>query len=166
MKKFLILLLAGCCSMILTSCTTRLTDFTIISTKNIDLSEAANFQRGNSRVEGIDKKYMIIIIPTGQPNMKEAIDRAIESVPGAIALVDGVLSITSWYIPCLYGETYYAVEGTALIDPSLLSSNASTDYIISRLDTAGQVEESKFVTNEEYKELKEKIIKDNFETSN
>lgn len=28
----------------------------------------------------------------GVPNMKTAIDKAIESVPGAIALLDGVLS--------------------------------------------------------------------------
>jgi hypothetical protein len=72
-------------------CTTRLVDFTMISTKNIDLSRSADFRRAQQRVKGKDEAMIIIFIPTGVPNMKEAIDRALESVPGAVALVDGVV---------------------------------------------------------------------------
>jgi len=46
-------------------------DFTIISTKNIDLSRGAEFIRSDKRVEGEDKKYIIIIIPTGSQVLRK-----------------------------------------------------------------------------------------------
>ena len=54
-------------------------------------------------------------------NMKTAIDKAIESTPGTVALLDGVISqkITAW-------KTGYVVEGTPLIDPALLTDTIST----------------------------------------
>src|SRR5262245_42913369 len=95
-------LLLAVIALILTSCTTRIVDFTIISTKNIDISKGATFQRGKSRVEGIDKVYVIVIIPTGFPNVKEAVDRAIESLPGAVALLDGVVTQQNWQVPLIF----------------------------------------------------------------
>ena len=105
-----------------------------------------------------DTAVIIIIIPTGVPNMKTAIDKAIESVPGAIALLDGVLSVRSWYIPPLFGETAYIVEGTPLIDPALTShSRLQSNRIISRLDKKGNVVETKYVTKAEFE-----LVKKNF----
>ena len=49
-------------------------------------------------------------------------DKAIESVPSAIGLVDGVVTYSWWWIPYLYGEFGYEVEGTPLIDPILQKS--------------------------------------------
>ena len=51
----------------LTGCSQRLVDFTIISSKNVDLSQAATFQRGQSKVEGEDVKHIIIFIPKVLP---------------------------------------------------------------------------------------------------
>jgi hypothetical protein len=110
---FVVLLLSGC--------STRVADFTIISSKNIDISKGVDFKRGSARVRGEDLKH-IIILPGSHPNAKEAMDQAIESVPGAVALVDGVLNHSLWYIPYIYGQEAYEVEGTPLIDPSLLRS--------------------------------------------
>lgn len=104
----------------LTGCTTRLTDFTIISTKNIDLSRGAEFTRSDKRIEGEDTKHIIIFIPTGIPSPKEAADKAIESTPGAVALLDGVLEHEWFYFPYIFGYTTYRVKGTPLIDPKLL----------------------------------------------
>ena len=109
----LICLISAGCSNI------RIVDFTTISTKNIDWSKAATFNRASARVEGEDKVHIICFIPTGVPNMKEAIDRAIESKPGGVALVDGVVYQKSWYIPLIYGQVSYVVDGTPLVDPSL-----------------------------------------------
>src|SRR3990172_6884047 len=111
----------------------------MISTKNIDLSHAASFQRAKARSEGIDKIHLIVFIPTGVPNMKEAIDRAIERVPGAVALVDGVVSSRFWWIPYVYGQSMYVVEGTPLIDPSVASATPPGDYMV-WLDESGSVE--------------------------
>ncbi|MFH0738875.1 MAG: hypothetical protein V2A59_03340 [Candidatus Omnitrophota bacterium] len=138
-------------------CVVRLADFTIISTKNIDLARGADFKRGQSRVEGVDSVSIIIIIPTGTPNIKEAIDKAIEGVPGAVALLDGVITAKSWYIPYIFGKSSYVVEGTPLIDPQLIRAKLPTNYIISRLDKKGNVKETKYVSRAEYYKIKKKI---------
>lgn len=109
---------------LMVGCTTRLVDFTVISSKNVDLSRGAEFKRHNSRVTGEDLARVIIFIPTGTPNAKEALDRAIESVPGAVALLDGVLTYEWFYIPYIYGESKYIIEGTPLIDPRLRSASS------------------------------------------
>lgn len=146
------------CVVILSGCVTRLADFTLISTKNIDLTRGASFKRAQSRVTGQDIVSIIIIIPTGVPNMKTAIDKAIESVPGAIALVDGVLSQKVWYIPYIFGQSGYVVEGTPLIDPALnTAAGLQSNRIISRLDSKGNVIETKYVSKTEYEAFKKKI---------
>jgi hypothetical protein len=114
-----ILTIAGAV-LLLPGCSTRITDFTVISSKNMDLAHGADFKRAPNRVKGEDRKSIIILFPTGEPNAKEAMDNAIESVPGAVGLVDGVVTKYGWYIPYVYGEFWYEVEGTPLIDPALL----------------------------------------------
>lgn len=70
-------------------------------------------------MKGEDRKRIIVVFPTGEPNAKQAMDKAIESVPGAVALVDGVITKCGWYIPYIYGEAWFEVEGTPLIDPAI-----------------------------------------------
>lgn len=98
-------------------CTTRMTDYTLISTKNVDLSKMNTYQRAGSRVKGQDVTHTILIFPSGMPNMKEAIDNTIEATPGCVALTDGVVFSRSFYIPLIYGQSAYVIEGTPLIDP-------------------------------------------------
>lgn len=141
---------------ILSGCVTRLGDFTLISTKNVDLTKGASFQRGPSRVKGEDVATIIIFIPTGIPNMKTAIDKAIESVPGAIALLDAVLSQKAWWF--ILGESGYVVEGTPLIDPALKpSAKLPSNYIFSRLDKKGDLVETKYLSKAEFEAMKKKL---------
>lgn len=116
-KKLPILLTAG---VLLTGCVTRITDFTVLSTKNIDLAKASDFKRATKRVAGEDQTFVIVIIPTGVPHVKEAVDQALQSVPGGIALVDGVVKRRNWWL--IFGESTIIVEGTPLIDPALISN--------------------------------------------
>jgi hypothetical protein len=113
------LLLLLCAASLLVGCSQRILDFTVISSKNVDLSRGADFKRLPTRVRGEDRKHIIIFIPTGQPNAKAAMDRAIESVPGAVGLLDGVVTSHGWWIPYIYGQAWIEVEGTPLIDPVL-----------------------------------------------
>jgi len=117
------------CAVVLAGCaqTTRIGDFTIISSKNIDLSKGANFKRGTNRVIGKDLIHGGGFRGPAAPNMKTAIDRAIESVPGTVALVDGVISQVMGSFS--FG---YMVEGTPLIDPSLLENSIPTPKLDSR----------------------------------
>ena len=117
------IIIGSCAALLLSACSTRVTDFTIISSKNIDLSHGAAFNRAPARVKGEDRKSIFIIFRTGEPNAKEAMDKAIESTPGAVGLLDGVIIKHEWYVPGIYGEFWYEVEGTPLIDPALLKSN-------------------------------------------
>jgi hypothetical protein len=142
----------------LSACSTRLTDFTIISTKNIDLSQAASFQHGKQRVTGKDICF-IFIFPFGIPNMKEAIDRAIESCPGAVALVDGVI-YNDWGYFVIAAYSGYRVEGTPLINPALITDNNEADelyntgYVLVECDKNGNVKTKKAISEAEYQKMR------------
>lgn len=156
-KKFLLLTSVMFVTFIVSGCAIRLVDFTIISTKNIDLSRGADFKRGPCRVTGEDQVNIIIIIPTGTPNIKQAIDKAIQSVPGAVALLDGVITSKCWYIPYIFGQSSYVVEGTPLIDPKLVVAKLESNYIISKLDRNGNIIHTKYVSRDEYESVRKQI---------
>ena len=109
-SRFAILALMA---MVLSSCSQRLVDFTVISSRNIPITEVGTeFKKSTQRVSGEDVKWSILFVP-GVPNMKEAIDRAIEKFPGAVALTDGVIYSKGWSCG-LFGQNKYVVEGTPL----------------------------------------------------
>lgn len=144
---------------VLSGCTARIGDFTIISSKNIDWSQASSFKRQFSRIEGVDKCHIIIFIPTGVPNMKEALDVAIESVPGCVALLDGALYKRVWWIPYIYGQTSYIVEGTPLLDPAHITETAlleTTGYTAVQCDKTGKIVSANSLTKDEFEVLKQK----------
>ena len=99
----LILLISSACSM-------RLTDFTVISTKNSNIPV-----KKMDRVKGEDCAHVLLgFIPiTGniQPNLKEAIDKAIEK-DKADLLLDGVIYSKFFGIPPFLYSSCYVVEGT------------------------------------------------------
>lgn len=117
MKKVFLLCAIVLIGSSLTGCVQRITDFTVISSKNVDLSRGASFVRDDKRVQGEDTKY-VFIFPLGIPNAKEAMDLSIQGVPGCVALVDGVLE-HEWFA-LIFGYSTYRVKGTCLIDPNLL----------------------------------------------
>ena len=87
-------LLIGLC-FLSTGCTQRLVDFTAISTKNVKMASS----EVGSRVEGADC-VPVVFFPLGQPNMKEAIDRAIVVYAKVQSFV--------------FGRVCYTVEGTPI----------------------------------------------------
>lgn len=160
MKKLTLIATFFAAIFIVSSCTHRIVDFTVISTKAIDLTSGKEFKRSSDRNEGVDMIHMIIGIPTGTINLKEAIDRAIEKTPGAVALIDGVVYSKSWYA-VLYGQTSYIVEGTPLIDPDIAEvPEKMPEYMAVELDRNGEVISAKGVTEEEYNKEKRKVLKD------
>ena len=150
---------------LLSSCSHRVLDFTLISSKNVDLSKGASFVRGKSRVEGKDMVHWIIFIPTGTVNIKEALDRAIESTPGCVALLDGVIYTKFWWIPYIYGQQSATIEGTPLIDPSLaFNSGEMPTYGKIELNKNGEIKSVENISSTEYLALKDKIVKVSKET--
>jgi len=159
MKKIILSGLVG--ALLLTGCTNRVTDFTIISTKNVDLSAMSEYQKGDDRVRGEDSLFFLLMLPLGNRiDLKEAIDNGIENVPGAVALVDGVVYVRSWHIG-LFGETAYVVEGTPLINPKYASiEGLPSKYIIAQWDDVKEKIVNKYVSEKEYLSAKSKYTKD------
>jgi hypothetical protein len=90
--------------------------------------------------------------------MKEALDRAIESVPGAVALLDGVLTQRAWYIPYIYGESSFLVEGTPLIDPAFAAEPPASPYRLARFSVSGALSSSRSLTKEEFLALRNQLF--------
>ena len=93
------------CAIVLTGCSIRVGDFTVMSTKNADMG--AKYVK-TGRFEATDDAWIIIFIPTGAPNMKECTDMLIEAGGGTIA-TDVVIDQFRWYF--LIGRMGFSMEG-------------------------------------------------------
>lgn len=113
MKKFLAVVLSAV--VFLSGCSNRAADLTVASTKNYNIN-SNKFIKGK-RVTGSDT-VPIILFPLGMPNVEEAIDKAIEGNKCAVGLSDVV--IYEEFFSLLIGFAGYRVEGTEIIDQSLL----------------------------------------------
>lgn len=117
-------------------CTQRVLDFTIISSKQVEM-RVDESGKGRSRVEGKHGVHWILFFPLGEPNLKEAVDRAIEAAgPGYDALIDGVIySENYWYV--FYGYSGYKVVGTPIktaeLKAELLRNDKDVDSALQRL---------------------------------
>ncbi len=104
-------------TLLITGCTRRMIDFTVISSKNVRLLLPDSAL--GPRTQGVHS-VPIIFFPLGVPSIKEATDRAIENGgPQYDALIDGVVSSYIFYF--IFGVSKIKVEGTP-INTRLLSS--------------------------------------------
>lgn len=103
-------LLCGC--LLLTGCSRDLGSFTVLSSKNVNLSNFSNTEAEESGVKtnGEDCVHMICGCLTGTPNLKTAVDRALEP-SNAYMLTNARIKYAGW--SCwFYGQFRYTVEGT------------------------------------------------------
>lgn len=114
------LLIAAFAAVMCAGCSARVGDFTLASTKNVELARAGDLKRGTTRVKGEDMVAWILA-PLGQPSIKTAMDKAIEQTPGAVALSDAVVMSHANVFLMLFGNYGYSVEGTPLIDQKLVT---------------------------------------------
>lgn len=113
MKKIIGVLVTAA---VLSGCAHRIGDFTVASTKNINVEDSLHRVDYDNRVTGKDVKHIVVIFPTGQPNMKEAMDNAIEKAPKAVALSNVTVKSVGWYIPWIYGQNSFVVEGNPMYE--------------------------------------------------
>ncbi len=141
----------------ISSCTSTRTEelgrFTIISSKNVDLSRLGEMKRSSNRVETkrLNAKGLFIKDEklSKSYQLENALDSALEQIPGAVAMVDA--KVEYFYYEGI-GKTQwgYKFEGTALIDPSLVNTDTAllqddTVYFVSQGNGAVS-----FITEEEY----------------
>lgn len=100
------------------SCSQRVLDFTIISSKNTSLKIPESAK--GARVMGEDMAAYFIF-PLGNPQVKEAVDRAIEKAgPGYDALLDGVI-YSHYKVFLLFGTFGFSIEGTPIKTADLVA---------------------------------------------
>lgn len=96
---------------LLSACVThRIGDFTLISTKNVNLN-STSLVRGE-RVTGIDKTTNVVYL-------KNSVDNAIEKDKCAVALSDAVIKLEQGFF-----TVSYITEGNLVIDKSLPGCNS------------------------------------------
>lgn len=157
MKTLQICSLAAAAVLSLTGCAHKLGDFTVISTKNVDLSVIGSAHRG-PKVSESDIAHIIVVIPTKfDVNLKQAIDNAIEATPGTIALVDARLYFRSFYIPYIYGQTAFIAEGTALLNQAQAARSSTPRHVVVRFDKQQNHYVATGVSAQEYAALKGKF---------
>jgi hypothetical protein len=143
------------CAGLLTGCSVRVADCTIASTKNIDFEKLSKSKLGSKRTSGEDMKLIVIVIPAGIPNLKTAVDKAIEAVPGCIALSDVAVYNKGFYIPLVIGSNGYVVEGTPIIDPS--SSTGGPSPKVVRVDMTNQTAQVLNLSSRELSDLRKQM---------
>ena len=102
----------------LTSCSYRLGDFTILSTKNYNSMVK---YKNVGRFEGKDSVFVLFGIPFGQPNIENAVDEAIEKGNG-VYLVNAVLESKGGLFSMGYlvkGEVYAVASESDLSDSNV-----------------------------------------------
>ena len=105
-----------CCLFI--GCAQRIGDFTIVSTKNYEASKV--YKQVPGRFTGTDNVFFFII-PWGQPNIKNAVDQALEQANGTY-MTNAVLDATSAPFMMGYritGDVYAPVTTGDLSDPTI-----------------------------------------------
>ncbi len=157
-KMFLLIPILG---IIFTSCTSRVIDYTLLSTKNVNFEGSKYFMKAPEPVKGKDTAVYIFVIPTSKLDIKEAINDAIEQVPGCVALADVVVYQRT--IPLiLVNTTSYIVKGTPIIDKRLLrnprkASILPSKYIYGVYDKKEKRFKVSYLSEKEYKNLKQKL---------
>lgn len=96
----------------LVGCTTRLGDFTVVSTRNIPLGKADLASLPQVRdVTGKSTKYVFLLVPLGFPHIEDAIDEALDKGNGDL-MVDVVIFAEGWWF--LVGKNSVCVKGTVV----------------------------------------------------
>ena len=104
---------AGFALVTIWGCATR-SDLTAVSSKNVNLSNMQiDRAKSKGRTSGEDCQHIIIVFPTGgPPTLDEALDIALEAKQANL-LLDAVVNWNYYYIPYIYGQQCWKVEGDA-----------------------------------------------------
>jgi len=134
-------------------CTQRLIDFTVISSKNVSMKIPDDGI--GERIEGEHYVFTFLGIPFGFPNIKSAVDDAIENAgPGYDALMDGVI----YYTQSLFKNGYRVVGtpiNTSKLTQALNEKGIDVDKYIERalyhsttkIDNAASIEKIGILKN-------------------
>jgi len=117
-----IIVLALTIAFVGSGCSHRIGEFTIVSTKNYETKAQYKLV---GRIEGSDKKMIILFFPLGTPTINNAVDDAIQN-GGGVYLANAVIESSAWYFILLgqtgftvTGDVYAAVDRGDLLNPNI-----------------------------------------------
>ena len=98
--------------LLLTGCSTHLTDLSVISNKNVELG-SVNLDKATQvkNVTGEDTKFIFLFFPLGTPQLKEALNDAFRKADGDL-MIDASVYHNSWWF--LIGQQSIAIQGTVV----------------------------------------------------
>ncbi len=103
-------------AVMLQGCVTRVGDFTLASTKNLDLQGGLHAVSERTRVEGSDYKFFMAYIPFGTPDLEEAMDNAIEQTRGSVGLTNVTIKYGEYGLLPWLGVLGVHVEGDPVFE--------------------------------------------------
>jgi hypothetical protein len=110
----LVLSAAVCGALFTTGCSTRVADFTVVSTKNVELSRIDVKKAAVvHNVTGVSREYIITFFPTGTPSIQKAVDDALHRGGGDV-MTSANVDQGGWYIPLIFGVSYVKVTGDVI----------------------------------------------------
>lgn len=114
MKKIALSSIGLLLAALVSGCVIRHGDFTVLSNRLIDTQNFDLSTSHRQRVTGEDITHIISFIPTGGPPSAEgALDDAFDKSGGDV-LTDAVLKQWLFYLPLIYGQHGWQVEGTVM----------------------------------------------------
>jgi hypothetical protein len=137
---------------LLSGCATRIGDFTLMSSKNVELSRMGEFTYSKKAVKGTDSIVtLLFFMPVKKDvDMREAIDKALAKIPGAVALVD----VRIYYHKLnfiLFQVEGFTISGNALIDPKYTAAGSEVESRYLAIDTNDGINFTEhYITEEEY----------------
>jgi len=118
------------------ACTHAIAKFGIVAPKEVRPSQLVSAKVTRDVMTGDDSITYILLIPLRwRPyDMRVAMQKAIDTVPGGIALKDCTVKETKVIVPILYHYLAYQVEGKVLVDPILREKELAKRRRESRVD--------------------------------
>lgn len=97
-------------------CAERIATFSLVSTRNVDLSRVDTFVAVDRETEGEDVVPHVLLLRNRRANVQDAVDAAIRQWRGGVAMQNVTVEREVWSV-FFYGEEIVRVRGTVLIDP-------------------------------------------------
>ncbi len=119
-------------------CSQRVGDFTLISTKNVEIG--GKYKQIEGRFTGEDSRGEILLTPLGAPNLKTAVDKCIEAGKGEL-ITNAVIDFSYW-TAIVYGERKYTVTGDIWVRATIadLINNSGHLYVLNAGPSGYQLE--------------------------
>jgi hypothetical protein len=157
MKRILFILAFVIPTILISGCSQKIADLTIVSTKNVDVG--TNYVKVKSDAEGSNMAHIIIIFPIGAPNIESAIDDVLDKNNGDI-IINARLEYQTFYIPYIYGQNKYVIKGDIYKKAEKLRSMSSEEINAKAAKDIENTQEYYYVSTENNKLNITKISKD------